>query len=184
MAEPQTGGAHQPAKIGQRRNLGEVLQIALEIGADVAVEPNRAFGACPQRESGGRESAAQREGPPVLRLIGTRRQDIKPVAVFGTKKFVPSAGPSIAALFSAGHGPEREVARPAGERFGHLFHPEQVRRSGEQEAAGGAVAIDGPLHRPQQIGRTLHLVERHRRAAADEDLGITAGRVKGVQIVE
>jgi hypothetical protein len=43
LAESVAGSPHQPAKVGKCGDRREVLQIALEVGADVSVEPDGTF---------------------------------------------------------------------------------------------------------------------------------------------
>ena len=47
-----------------------------------------------------------------------------------------------------------------------------------------SLAVDGALHRAQQRGLALHFIQRHRLAAAEQRVGLTARQVQHVQVVE
>lgn len=87
-------------------------------------------------------------------------------------------------MLTAGERPEGEVTRPAGERFTHLPHQQQVCRTGEQEATRFAVPVDGPLHGAEQRGFLLHLVERDRLVASHKCLGIAPGGSEHVEVIQ
>ena len=112
------------------------------------------------------------------------RQQVAPLRVGRGQQLVPPPRACEPELLAPGHGPEREVARAAGQRLRHLPHQEQVGRAGEQETPGPAAAIDGPLHRAQQARLALDLVERERIVAAQQGLGVAARRVAHVEVVE
>jgi len=60
LTEPQARRAHEAPVIGQAAHRRQVLQIALEIGADVAVEPDASISGIVERQCGRREAAAGR----------------------------------------------------------------------------------------------------------------------------
>ena len=76
------------------------------------------------------------------------------------------------------------MARPAGERFRHLPHQEQIRRTGQQEATRPAVPIDGPLHGAEQTWLALHLIEGHRLIASHQRFRIASGGIEHVEVVQ
>ena len=53
LAGAESGHPHQAAEIGQRRDRGEVLQVSLQIGANVGFEPYRSFDMVVRRSIGG-----------------------------------------------------------------------------------------------------------------------------------
>ncbi len=61
---------------------------------------------------------------------------------------------------------------------------QEIRRPGQQEPTGRAIAIDGALDRVQQLGRPQDLVDRHRLRAADQRLGVVARGVADVQVIQ
>jgi hypothetical protein len=102
----------------------------------------------------------------------------------GGQQLVPAPRAAELELLAAGHGPEREVARAAGQRLRHLPHQEQVGRAGEEVLPGPAVAVDGPFHRSQQARLALHLVERERIVASQQRFGVAARGVAHVEVVQ
>ena len=112
------------------------------------------------------------------------RQQVAPLRVGRGQQVVPAPRACEPELLAPGHGPEREVARAAGQRLRHLPHQEQIGRAGEQEAPGPAVAVDGPLHRSQQVRLALDLVERERIVASQQGLGVAARRIAHVEVVQ
>jgi hypothetical protein len=87
-------------------------------------------------------------------------------------------------LFPPRHRPKGEIARAAGKRFPNLAHEQQVCGTGNEETSGSAIAIDGAFHGPKKPRFALHLVKRYRFGAPNKGIGITAGRVEHVEIVE
>lgn len=88
--------------------------------------------------------------------------------------------------------PPSHVGRPAGERLGHASHEQQIRGTGEKEAAVAArpVLVDHALHGEQQIGLALDFVQGQPRRAPNQvprgqpgplmDLRIVEGEVEAV----
>ena len=66
----EAGCPHQTPKVGQRGNCGKILQIAFEISADVAVEPDRPVGGLSQVYGGRRESPSASQPATVIGLVG------------------------------------------------------------------------------------------------------------------
>ena len=184
LALAQTGGPHDPAEVGQGRDGGERLQVALQVGAHVAVEPDRPFPVRLQMQRRRGEAAAPRQGPPVLRLSGLGGHQLGPVLVASLEQLLPEAAAPQSLLLPPGHGPERQVAGPPGEGLGDLAHEKQVGRPREQEPPRPALSIDGPFHRAQQVRLPLHLVDGHRLAAPQKRFGVAAGLVQWIEIVQ
>ena len=60
----------------------------------------------------------------------------------------------------------------------------QIGRAREQEAPRPAVAIDGPLDRDHQLGRSLRFVDGEGLVAFDEGLGVEPRRLELREVVE
>jgi hypothetical protein len=73
LAEAQASCPHETAEIGQRRDRGEVLEVALQVRAHVAFEPDRPLLGRPQVKGRGRKAATASQRAPVLRGVGLRR---------------------------------------------------------------------------------------------------------------
>jgi len=93
-------GAQPVPETGERRDGGEVLEVALQIGARAAVAADRSRGAGAQLKGARREAASQGERAPALGLIGQGRQEFEPVALVGGEQRVSIAGPSLSALLN------------------------------------------------------------------------------------
>src|SRR5262249_25052247 len=100
------------------------------------------------------------------------------------EQFLPQTAATEAELLATGHGPEREVARPASERFRDLPHQQQVRGSREEVAARTALTIDGSLHGTHELGCALDLVEGDWLRTAQQRIRIAPRSVGGVEVVE
>ena len=83
LSHPETGCPHETAKIRQRRNRRDVLQVPLQVGTHVSVEPDRPFLVGFQVYCRGREAAAASQHLPVVALGWPGRHQIEPVFVAG-----------------------------------------------------------------------------------------------------
>jgi hypothetical protein len=70
LPQPEARGPHDPAEIGQRRDRSQIQKVALEIGADISVEPHGTLGAGPESQGRrgipappGRRSRWENAGP-------------------------------------------------------------------------------------------------------------------------
>ena len=79
LPEAQARGAHEPAKIGQPRDRGEILQVPLQIRPDVAVEPNRPLLGRGEPHGRGWETTAPRQRAPVFTIVRLRREKVQPL---------------------------------------------------------------------------------------------------------
>ena len=71
----------------------------------------------------------------------------------------PEEGALRPLLLRLGERLQEQALHPAGQRVGEARELEQVRRPGQQEAAGPAVGIDRGLDGEQEFGCTLDLVD-------------------------
>jgi hypothetical protein len=113
-----------------------------------------------------------------------RREQVEPLVIARREQLVPQAAASKPRLLATRHRPERQIAGAARQRFRYLTHQQQVGGAGEQEPAGGALAVDGPLHGAQQIRLALHLGQCDRLGAADQRVGVAASGVHDIQVVQ
>src|SRR5262249_18535175 len=105
----------QAAEIGQRRDRRKLLQVALEVGAHVAVEPNGPGLVHFEVHSRSREAAAVCQRAPVLGLVRLRGYQVEPVPVTGSEQLIPEAATCGPRLLAPRHWPEGEIACAAGE---------------------------------------------------------------------
>ena len=155
VSRAEAGGTHEPAEVGQRRDRGEALEVPLQVGAHVAVEPDGPLPIRPKMESRQGEPSATGKRTPVLGLIQLRSHQIEPLLIGGIQQLFPDAPEPEAPLLPPGHRPQRQVARPARKRLGHLAHQEQIGRTGEEELPRPAVPVYVSLHLVEKIGLTL-----------------------------
>ena len=184
LTEPQRGGAHQAPEVRQRGDGGERLQVAFEIGGQVAVEPHRPLAGGLHAQGRHRKAAAAGQVAPIVRLAGLRGHQIAPLRLRRCQQLFPDAAAAESPQLAPRHRPQGEVARAAGERLRHPAHEEQVRRAAEQELPRPAAAVDGPLDGQQQIGSALHLVQGDWFGAAHQRLRVAPRRVQHVQVVQ
>ena len=183
-SEPHGGRAHHPPEIGQRGDPRLGLEVAFQIGADIPVKPpsTRRVGLAHQR--GHRKASPPRERTPVFRFAGLLRDGRGPLRIGDPQEIRPPSARSESTLFPAGHGPQREIARPASQRFGNPPHQQEVGRPRQQEPARRPGRVHGPLHRGKDSRNPLHLVQDHRLGAEQQPFRIALSRLHDVQIVE
>ena len=160
------------------------MQIPLEIGPHVPVEPDRSIPVVGQVHGRNRKPAAASETAPVLSLVRLGLHQVEPAPVLSLQQLLPYAAPTRSHLFAARHRPESQIACPARQRLGHVAHESQVRRAGEEEPTRCTVPIDFPLHRVKQGRLALDLVQCHRLGATHQSVGIPAGQVEDVKIIK
>ena len=184
LPQAMAGGAHQTPEDGQCRDRRDLLEVALEIRADVTREPGGALVVCLHVDRRRRIAAAARERTPVFCRNGLRGDEVEPVLVVRGEELVPDAGAAEPELLAPGHRPQREVARTAGEALGDLAHQQEIRRSGQDEPAFPAADVDRALDGAQQRRMPLYLVDRQAPRAADQVVGRGRCLIEDVEIVE
>ena len=113
-------------------------------------------------------------------------QDVWPRTPGRSQKLTPSTdGPTPHPLCPR-ERPQTKVVSPAGERLGDPVHEEEIGRSGEHVPSGPArpVQIHRRLHREQQVGRPLDLVEHQLLAAQENRQRVLAGLIADQRIVQ
>jgi hypothetical protein len=86
-----------------RGNRGKILQVAFEISADVAIEPDRPVGGPPQVYGGRRKSPSASQPAPVIGLVWLGGKQVEPILVAGFEQLIPEPAPSEPPLLAARH---------------------------------------------------------------------------------
>lgn len=184
LAESRRHEFHQFSEVGKPRDLRQVGQVMFDIGAEVRVEPDRAVGRCPQVHCRSRKTAAPSCCAPVHPRSPAVVQKIEPVPVCCAEQVAPGARGPLAALFAAGHRPEVEITRAAGERLRNAPHEQQVRRTREQESARRPPPVDLRFHGEEQSRLALHFVQGDRKPSPEQRVGLVPGPSRGLEVVE
>ena len=91
LAKAQAGGAHQPAEVRQSGDGGDVQQVPLQIGAQIALEPDGAFGGMLHMHRRHRKAAAPHQLSPVFGGNFPCAHDRWPVRIGVVQQFIPYA---------------------------------------------------------------------------------------------
>ena len=137
----------------------EILEIAFKVGADIAVEPDRPLPVGAEMEGRSRKASPSCQSLPVFRFGVVVTEHLTPRRILRRQQLRPQPPPASPRLLATRHRPEREIARPPGERLRHAAHQKEVRRTGEEEPPRHALLVDRPLDRPEEKGLALHLVD-------------------------
>src|SRR5262245_45907075 len=110
LAHPKASRTHQPTEIGQRADRCKILQITLEISADVAIEPDTPIRCVGELQRRRRETSALGKRAPILGTVLLGSQQFPPFGIGRSEQLFPSTTLSKAMLLAPGHRPERQVA--------------------------------------------------------------------------
>ncbi len=172
-------GSHQPSEpreVGQLGEVGDVVDVPLQGGRQVGVEP----GAAPvgrRARHGGREAALQHALGEVL--DGTVRRWCG-VAERPRGEVLPNT-----LEFALGERTERSDLDAPGESIAVPRKREDVGRAGHQEAPRAPVAVHGGLDGQEQVRRALDLVDRHRAGRPGDQRGrVRLGPFEDVEVVQ
>ncbi len=133
---------------------------------------------------GERESSPESQLPPILPPPRLCCEDIQPSTVGDLQQLLPNPGLAETQLLAPRHRPERQIAGTAGQRLRDPAHQKQVGRACHEKASRSSVPVDLALDRAQEIRLALNFVQGDRTGAADEDVGVAAGEIEYVEIVE
>jgi len=100
LAESQSGRLHGAAEVGERGDGGQSLQVALEAGTGVGVEPDRTGRVILQFERRGRRAATTGQRASNLAKLGFGVEDGGPGAVLVGEQVVPATTAPLAPPFA------------------------------------------------------------------------------------
>lgn len=109
LTDAQAGGSHKPAEVDQRRNGRQRRKVALEVGTQVAVEPDCAIGIVCDVDCGIGKPATTNSVVPVFGVPRLRHCHVLPCRIRRGEEFVPTTGSAESLPFSPCHWPKRQV---------------------------------------------------------------------------
>ena len=135
-------------------------------------------------EGRSRKASPSCQSLPVFRFGVVVTEHLAPRRILRRQQLRPQPPPASPRLLTTRHRPEREIARPPGERLRHSAHQKEVRRTGEEEPPRHALLVDRPLDRPEEKGLALHLVNGQARLPANQPHWVAPDEVTDIEIVE
>ena len=178
--------SHEAPEVHQITHCGQHLEVALQVGADIAVKPQRTGTRIVERQRRRGVAPLAHRLTPVRMSIVLAFDDARPFGHRRRQQGRPDARTAPPKPFPPGERPEIDVGRATGQRLRDPPHHQQVRRGGEHEATAAAwsVVVHRALHTHEQIRITLYFVQRQPQCAPDQFVGRLARLFLHIRVVE